>query len=127
MTIQSIRVKRKRFSVCHVRRSQANAAAKANGPLNIISIEYFEADRPEFDPTHNVLNLEDIDGMTEWSFDAVKKFVEECNGENIIVHCEMGMVRSKRIAKFITEQFPSYKITSLHAFANINVATIPYW
>lgn len=77
-------------------------AAQLPSGANVISIEYFDNERPKFDEGVNVLPLINSMGCYNKNFDEILDWVEKtCNGNPIFVHCEMGMIRSKVMAREI--------------------------
>lgn len=91
------------------------AAEQLREPSNIISITD-DADRAEFSVEHKRilrLQFDDVDGyvgsdgLTVFSLDQARRiheFVNECYGEDIVVHCHAGMSRSAAVAKFIADK-----------------------
>lgn len=71
--------------------------------VNIISIEYFEEHRPDFGTASNVLPLISSIGCYNKPEEDILNWVKSCNGEPIFVHCEMGMLRSRWLAKLIID------------------------
>lgn len=100
--IVSIQVKQVRNGVIHIPRFKASEAIAGQ---NIISIEFYDDDRPEF---REGVNVFPITGFHDPDLDVVAELVnwiEACEGENIIVHCEMGIKQSRGIAEWIVENF----------------------
>lgn len=65
---------------------------------NVISIEWLEQDRPMF---RSNVNVYPILGSEEKGEIGLDQWIDELNGANIVVHCEMGMVRSRNMAQNI--------------------------
>lgn len=104
-------------------------AAKLATEYNIISIEYFEEDRPNF-LSVNVLPV--ISGSYSdtciWKgnecllSEAIDEFIKQCSGNPIVVHCEMGRVRSRNLATAIAHNF-GYKLVDSVKLNTINGTT----
>lgn len=117
MAIVNVSVKKRKFGIAFVPRYVANKLVE---PSNIISIEYEENTRPEFVDAKRVLPListmiglrtSDIardNGVSMDLDDALEVFIESCKGENIIVHCEAGKLRSRHLASRIMALYPQY-------------------
>lgn len=98
-------------------------AAKLATEYNIISIEYDNDYRPVF-RGHNVLLVTSHtfydtciwNGEERELGEVFEEFIKTCNDGPIVVHCEMGRVRSRAIAEVISRNF-DYKLVN-HAKLN---------
>lgn len=107
--------------------SRGLASCLPNG-VNIISIEYFEESRPDFGKVSNVLPLISFSVGSGKVTDKILDWVAQCNGGPIFVHCEMGMIRSRWLAKYISDQCgyePCLKVQFTDCQGNIR-QFIPY-
>lgn len=92
-------------------------------PASIISIEYYEEERPDLSKHKRVLKLISLTSggyrlasdtgvdptpLAELT-EVLSEFMESCAGEPVIVHCEMGMVRSKNFAQYLSGAY-DYKL-----------------
>ncbi|BEG72567.1 hypothetical protein [Pseudomonas phage PA1C] len=102
MSIVSVKVTRKRKGVIHVPRGVGCAV---NPGTNLISIEYNRADNYGIADGVNVFEIDGFDNPINSRNAELVEWVKACNGENIVVHCEMGMKRSKQVALWIIEHF----------------------
>lgn len=97
----------------HVYFVPKEVATRLKAPINLIAI-YGPYDCPlEFKPKHNLLRLQfanHYEGMSELmaqkmiSEEQIQKiidFVKACKGEDIVVHCGEGRIRSPALAQFI--------------------------
>jgi len=76
-------------------------------PINLISIgdtelsDFYYGPKTNFHYVYCNVWL----GIIDTDLENIFKFVEQCNGENVYVHCEMGVRRSPWVAKHIMKRF----------------------
>lgn len=81
-------------------------ASRLPDGANLISIEYFEDCRPIFEDDINLLSLISYSsGYYNKSEEEIMDWVRQCNDEPIFVHCEMGLKRSRHLAKQISDAY----------------------
>lgn len=102
MTITSVKVKQKRKAVINVPRY---TACEAQSGMNVISIEYHDNERPVFAEGVNVFKITCLADPVGCGGQELIDWIQSCNGENIIVHCEMGISRSKALATWLANNF----------------------
>lgn len=108
--IKSISVRRKKGTVCYCSRYNAMLADKVTKNLNIISISYSDEPDTVFHNAASVLYLRQVNSSSDIDFDLVDPFIKGLDGESILVHCNMGKVRSKYLAEQIWVRY-GYKLT----------------
>jgi predicted protein tyrosine phosphatase len=84
-------------------------------PVNMISIGEDDSPKPVFEVEHKRLlrlefdDIEEDIGGAYVVFDFIHatkilRFIAECNGEDIVVHCAAGISRSAAVAKFLEDE-----------------------
>lgn len=110
MTVKAVSVRRRRKGIINVPRY---AAISLPIGTNLISIEYDEVQRPDFVAGMNVFKINSSNCLGTLVSDELVDWVNRLNGDNIVVHCEMGLVRSKAVADWIVDEFCYVKVPSL--------------
>lgn len=108
MLKKSIAVHLKRHGISYIPRSYVKDLAD---DANIISIVSDGDGRPNFKPGQKVLELTDMfSGLNGEDHQKALAFLDSLNGENVFVHCEMGQIRSKNMARWLQHHRPSYRL-----------------
>jgi hypothetical protein len=103
-----IEVFRKRFGISYIPRSYVKDLADS---ANIISIISEGESRPAWKPNQNVLELTDPGfGLNGEDHQKAMAFLDSLNGENLFIHCYMGQIRSKSMAKWLQHHSKQYRI-----------------
>jgi hypothetical protein len=103
-----IAVHRKRHGISYIPKHYVKDLADG---VNIISIILEGDRRPTFKPNQKVLELTDLAfGLNGEDHMNALDFLDELNGENLFIHCEMGIKRSKNMAQWLQYQRPQYRI-----------------
>lgn len=90
-------------------------ASKVGSPTNVISVgskgdwydfacEHKRVLRLEFDDVEGFVGSTGFDVFSHVEAKKIHRFVSECVGESILVHCFAGMSRSAAIAKYISDK-----------------------
>lgn len=104
-----ITVHRKRHGISYIPKQYVKDLADG---VNIISIILEGDRRPAFKPNQKVLELTDLAfGLNGDDHRKALAFMDELDGENLFIHCEMGQVRSKGLARWLQHQRPQYQIS----------------
>lgn len=99
--IKSIVVKRKKKAVEFVSRFQAYHMDTEIPNLNIISISGTGDKDCQFKNANKVLYLREVNSPSDIKLSEVETFMDSLNGDSVLVHCEMGQVRSRWLAERI--------------------------
>jgi|SRR5690606_22234305 len=118
--MKSVKVIRRKLGVCHVPR---HVAATAVPGQNIISIEYDADERPVFAEGVNVFPVTGLESqlfrVSPALIQGLDDWIKKCNGGNIVVHCEMGISRSRAMAFWIKAQY-GYVLTSFDTLVEVH-------
>ena len=85
---------------------------RENSKINFISIRYYGEPDVDFKNADQVLYLRDTNGIEDIDLDLVTTFMNTLEGDSVFVHCQMGTVRSKWLAKWIADNY-DYKLKPL--------------
>jgi len=103
-----VEVKRVRHGISYIPRSYVKDLAD---DANIISIVSDGDRRPNFKPGQRVLELTDMFmGLNGEDHQKALAFLDGLEGANCFVHCEMGQICSKNMARWLQHHRPHYRI-----------------